>query len=68
MIEYTFLERRVDQVECSDGINDAQYMVDCLYIKNYQKFMQYNENVEDICKELWDQLESIFDPNEDIPF
>lgn len=70
MIDYEFLERRVDQLlDCPEhGTKDADYMVDALYVNNYQKFMQYNNHVEDICKELWDELESIVNPNEDIPF
>ena len=66
MIIYDFIWQRLDQVECSDGWHAAQNMVDGLYLKNYQKFMQYNENVEDICSELYHELESV--ANEDIPF
>ena len=68
MIIYDFIERRLDQVECSNGINDAQYMVDGLWDKNFKKFRQEDSMVNDICKELYDELESIFNPNEDIPF
>jgi hypothetical protein len=60
MIIYNFIPERVEQVECSNGINDAQNIVDNLYAENYQRFMQYDEKVEDICYELCRELLSIF--------
>ena len=66
MIIYEFIWQRLDQVECSDGWHAAQYMVDGLYTKNYLNLMQEDPMVEDICSELYHELESV--ANEDIPF
>ena len=66
MIIYDFIWMRLDQVECSDGRHAAQYMVDGLYTKNYLNLMQEDKMVEDICEEMYHELESI--ANEDIPF
>lgn len=66
MINYDFILRRVDQVECSDGWHAAQNMVDSLYDFNFLKFRQGDPMVNDICSELYHELESV--ANEDIPF
>ena len=60
MIRYEFIWRRLDQVECSNGINDALYMVDGLWDKNFKEFKQEDSRVNDICTELCQELESIF--------
>ena len=66
MIIYDFIWRRLDQVECSDGWHAAQYMVDGLWDKNYLTFKQDDKMVNDICQDLYHDLESV--ANEDIPF
>jgi hypothetical protein len=66
MIIYDFIWRRLDQVECSDGWHAAQYMVDGLWDKNYLTFKQNDQMVNDICQEMYHELESV--ANEDIPF
>ena len=69
MILYDFIERRMDQVECSDGWHAAQNMVDGLWDSNVEKFKRLNppnQMVDDICNELYHELESV--ANEDIPF
>ena len=67
MIIYDFIWRRLDQVECSDGWHAAQYMVDGLWDRNYLTFKQEDSMVNDICKEMYHELESVADDN-DIPF
>jgi hypothetical protein len=66
MIIYDFIERRLDEVECSDGWHAAQNMVDSLLDSNITEFKQENQLVDDICNDLYHELESI--ANEDIPF
>mgnify|MGYP001433052949 FL=1 len=66
MLIYDFIWRRLDQVECSDGWHAAQYMVDGLYTKNYLNLMQEDQMAEDICRELWQELDAVANP--DIPF
>ena len=66
MIIYDFIWRRLDQVECSNGWHDAQYMVDGLWDSNYLTFKQEDSMVNDVCQELYHELESV--ANEDIPF
>jgi hypothetical protein len=68
MIDYNFLERRFDQLNDYSS-TDAEYMVDGLLLKNCQGFMRLNlpnDNIDDICRELYHELESV--ANEDIPF
>ena len=60
MLIYEFLERRFDQLN-DDCYTDAEYMVDALLNKNVIEFEQINQEVDDICFELW-QI------NDDIPF
>ena len=66
MIIYDFIWQRLDQVECSNGINDAMHMIDGLWDSNFKEFRQEDSTVNDICQELYHELESI--ANEDIPF
>ena len=68
MLIYDFIAIRFDQLlDCPEhGVKDADYMVDGLYTKNYLNLMQEDQMAEDICKELWDELEAV--ANEDIPF
>ena len=66
MIIYDFIWRRLDQIECSDGWHAAQYMVDGLWDANYLTFKQEDSMVNDVCQELYHELESV--ANEDIPF
>ena len=66
MLIYDFIWRRLDQVECSDGWSAAQNMVDGLHETNVKKFKQKDKMVDDICEELYHELESV--ANEDIPF
>ena len=66
MIMYDFIWRRLDQLECSDGWHAAQYMVDGLWDSNYLTFKQDDSKVNDVCQELYHELESV--ANEDIPF
>jgi hypothetical protein len=68
MIDYTFLERRFDQLYENDLWIHAEYMVDSLLNKNSIEFKRVNpsnEMVDDICLELWRMIDA---PNEDIPF
>jgi hypothetical protein len=68
MINYEFLERRFDQLN-EDDCRQAEYMVDGLLLKNCQGFMNLNlpnDNIDDICRELWDELDLTYNP--DIPF
>ena len=63
MIEYTFLERRFDQL-CEDNYFQGEYMVDSLLNNNTREFKRLNppnQMVDDICLELWQV-------NDDIPF
>lgn len=60
MINYEFLERRFDQLS-EDSWRQGEYMVDALLNKNVIEFEQINQEVDDICFELW-QI------NDDIPF
>ena len=68
MLIYDFIERRYDQLlEWPEhGTKDADYMVDGLYTKNYLNLMQEDQITEDICKELWQELDAVANP--DIPF
>ena len=68
MLIYDFLERRFDQLN-EYSSTDAEYMVDGLLLKNCQGFMKLNlpnDNIDDICRELWDELDLTYNP--DIPF
>ena len=70
MINYEFLERRFDQLN-EDSYLDAEYMVDSLLNNNTREFKRVNpanEMVDDICLELWRELDQTYDPNDDIPF
>lgn len=60
MIDYEFLERRFDQLS-EDSWRQGEYMVDALLNKNVIEFEQINQEVDDICFELWQV-------NDDIPF
>ena len=64
---YSFLERRFDQLlDCPEhGVKDADYMVNWLWDANFKKFKQEDSMVNDICKELWDELDAVAN---DIPF
>ena len=66
MIIYDFIWQRLDQVECSDGWHAAQNMVEGLLVANRTKFNQPDSMVDDICEEMYHELESV--ANEDIPF
>ena len=67
MIIYDFIEQRFDQLLNNDHTSkDAENMVDSLYDFNFLKFRQEDSMVNDICKELYHELESV--ANEDIPF
>ena len=66
MIIYDFIWRRLDQVECSNGWHAAQYMGDGLWDANYLTFKQEDSMVNDICQEMYHELESV--ANEDIPY
>jgi len=70
MINYEFLERRYDQLlDCPEhGTKDADYMMDALLNKNSIEFKRVNpanQMVDDICLELWRELDAVAD---DIPF
>ena len=61
MLIYDFLERRFDQLHENDLWIHAEYMVDGLLLKNCQGFMRLNlpnDNIDDICRELWHELQS----------
>jgi len=63
MIDYTFLERRFDQLN-EDDWKQAEYMVDALLNNNTIEFKRVNpenKTIDDICLELWQA-------NDDIPF
>lgn len=64
MLIYDFIERRFDQLN-DDDWRQGEYMVDELWDANFKKFKQGDAMVNDICRELYDELESI---SEDIPF
>jgi hypothetical protein len=67
MIIYDFIEQRFDELLNNDHTSkDAENMVDSLYDLNFLKFRQKDQMVNDICKELYYELESIY--TEDIPF
>lgn len=67
MILYQFIEQRFDQLFNNDHtFKDAENMVDSLYDLNFLKFRQGDPMVNDICKELYYEIESIY--TEDIPF
>jgi len=67
MIIYDFIEQRFDQLLNNDHTSkDAENMVDSLYDLNFLKFRQGDPMVNDICKELYYEIESIY--TEDIPF
>ena len=65
MIIYDFIEQRFDQLN-EDNYSDARYMVDELWDNNFRQFRRDDSMVNDICKELYDELDSLV--NEDIPF
>ena len=67
MIIYDFIWRRLDQVECSDGWHAAQNMVEGLLVANRTKLNQPDPMVDDICEEMYNELESVADDN-GIPF
>ena len=66
MLIYEFLERRFDQLYENDSWIQAEYMVDGLWDSNYLTFKQEDKMVNDICKELSEEMDSV--ANEDIPF
>ena len=65
MLIYEFLERRFDQLNEDSWLQGA-YMVDGLWDSNYLTFKQEDKMVNDICKELSEEMDSV--ANEDIPF
>lgn len=65
MINYEFLERRFDQLN-EDDWRQAEYMVDDLWDTNFRLFRREDQMVNDICTELYHELDSVV--NEDIPF
>ena len=68
MLIYEFLERRFDQLS-DDSWLQAEYMVDALLNNNSNEFKRVNPSnqmVDDICLELWQELDSTNNP--DIPF
>ena len=65
MIDYEFLERRFDQLN-EDDWRKAMYMVDDLWDTNFRFFRREDQMVNDICTELYHELDSVV--NEDIPF
>ena len=67
MVIYDFIEQRLDQLmDCPEhGVKDADYMVDTLLNKNVIEFKQLDHEVDDICFELWNELDAV---SEDIPF
>ena len=70
MIIYDFIEQRFDQLN-EDNYLEAEYMVDSLLNNNTREFKRINppnNDVEDICLELWRELDQTYDPNNDIPF
>ena len=70
MIIYDFIEQRFDQLN-EDNYLEAEYMVDSLLNNNTREFKRINpsnNDVEEICLELWRELDQTYDPNEDIPF
>ena len=71
MLIYDFIEQRYDQLlECPEhGVKDADYMMDDLLDKNNKEFKRVNPSnqmVDDICLELWNELDAVANP--DIPF
>ena len=66
MIDYDFLERRVYQLENDHNWIQASYMVDTLWDNNFKKFKQGDAIVNDICNDLWHELDETYNP--DIPF
>ena len=70
MLVYEFIERRFDQLN-DDSWLQAEYMVDSLLNNNTREFKRLNpsnKRVDEICLELWQELDSTYNPNEDIPF
>ena len=70
MINYEFIERRFDQLNEDDYLR-AEYMADSLLNNNTREFQRVNppnNNIDDICLELWRELDQTYDPNDDIPF
>ena len=68
MIDYEFIEKRFDQLN-EDDWRQGEHMVDGLLCSNerqFQKVNPCNEEIDDICRELWNELDSVV--NEDIPF
>ena len=68
MLMYEFLEKRFDQLN-EESYLDAEHMVDGLFYSNeitFQKVNSPNQDIEDICLELWRELDQINNP--DIPF
>ena len=68
MLIYDFIERRLDQLmDCPEhGVRDADYMIDRLLDSNIKEFKQEDSMVDDICEELYYELDVVAD--EDIPF
>ena len=68
MLIYDFIEQRFDQLlDCPEhGVKDADHMVDALLNKNAMEFKQVDHEIDDICRELWSELDAVVD--EDIPF
>ena len=68
MIIYDFIEQRLDQLldNPEHGVKDADYMIDRLLDSNIKEFKQENQLVDDICEELYYELDVVAD--EDIPF
>jgi len=61
MLIYDFLERRFDQLYENDLWIHAEYMVDALLnnnVKNFQRVNSSNQIVDDICLELWNEIQS----------
>ena len=61
MLIYDFLERRFDQLYENDLWIHAEYMVDALLnnnVRNFQRVNSSNQIVDDICLELWNEIQS----------
>ena len=68
MIIYDFIEQRFDQLN-EDNYLDGEYMVDSLLNNNTKQFKRMNppnNNIDEICLELWREIDSTYNP--DIPF
>jgi len=58
MIIYDFIEQRLDQLN-EDNYSSGRYMVDGLYDLNFLKFRKNDAMVNDICRELYFEIEDI---------